>query len=485
MLQQILEKMYIDPELLAELSEDQKQMLFVKMREEQVKRWHQFEAKMEEEDKKKNKKPAKSGKKQVNFLKGRDGCEWVWIMGEHPNDKSIEQILEEEAQKTAQKLAEAEAVALREKEETELHRKMEEEKLRVKRDNEEREAKIKREQEEAALYQSIKEARLAVERMEIEKKRMEEEEKKRLAEIEKKNPSHKMMEDPCPSPIITIPSEVLEQEKRAKRRSREFAESMREKRSSEIFSTLQRKHQTLVKLAEEGSQEAESTWLEQEKKAKEADKQIRELARKARVEYKESLRRSFTMMQAAQAFSGAPASPGNKPPLPPKKHLIVTSAPGITNKKPRPLRPKGQDMIISWFQKEEKDKGTGLDPATGKVAEWFHGIINRSECEKLLESKKDGSYLIRVSERVWGYTLSYKEASRYKHFLIDASDLGYQFFGADQTVHNSLADLVKFHKENPITISGQEKLVYPCGQNIDPPDYWNLFHGKTSESTPL
>ena len=52
----------------------------------------------------------------------------------------------------------------------------------------------------------------------------------------------------------------------------------------------------------------------------------------------------------------------------------MTSSPGITNKKPRPLRPKGQEMIINWFQKEEKDKGTGVDADTGKVAEWFHGL---------------------------------------------------------------------------------------------------------------
>lgn len=52
---------------------------------------------------------------------------------------------------------------------------------------------------------------------------------------------------------------------------------------------------------------------------------------------------------------------------------MVTSAPGITSKKPRPLRPKNRDMIINWFQKEEKDKGAVLDPVTGKIAEWFHG----------------------------------------------------------------------------------------------------------------
>ena len=52
-------------------------------------------------------------KKKVDFLKARDGCEWVWVMGEHKDDKSIEQLIEEETQVAAKRQAEAEALALR------------------------------------------------------------------------------------------------------------------------------------------------------------------------------------------------------------------------------------------------------------------------------------------------------------------------------------------------------------------------------------
>lgn len=111
----------------------------------------------------------------------------------------------------------------------------------------------------------------------------------------------------------------------------------------------------------------------------------------------------------------------------------------------------------------------------------FSGIISRQEAESLLEERPVGSFLVRVSERVWGYTISYRDVDRCKHFLIDTSDHSYQFFGHNQIAHASLNDLVKFHQSRPVSGIGGELLLKPCGQKDgDEPDYKELVSQTTT-----
>ncbi|XP_005916676.1 SH2 domain-containing protein 4A [Haplochromis burtoni] len=83
MLAQILQDMWVEPEVLEALSEEQKRILFLKMREEQVRRWKEREEKEERErGHNRNTTSKKASSKHVRWLLGRDGDVSVSIIGE-------------------------------------------------------------------------------------------------------------------------------------------------------------------------------------------------------------------------------------------------------------------------------------------------------------------------------------------------------------------------------------------------------------------
>ncbi|ETE67189.1 SH2 domain-containing protein 4B, partial [Ophiophagus hannah] len=73
-------------------------------------------------------------------------------------------------------------------------------------------------------------------------------------------------------------------------------------------------------------------------------------------------------------------------------------------------------------------------------------------------NKPEGTFLVRVSDKIWGYALSYRHHNGFKHFLVDASGDFYSFLG-----------------EEIITSSGGELLLEPCSQTKSTPDYNLLF----------
>lgn len=65
------------------------------------------------------------------------------------------------------------------------------------------------------------------------------------------------------------------------------------------------------------------------------------------------------------------------------------------------------------------------------------GLITRLEAESLLLDQPDGTFLVRLSERIWGYAISYKASDKCKHYLVNAG-ISYRFLGKNQIEHKTL-----------------------------------------------
>uniref|UniRef100_A0A8D2JBK6 SH2 domain containing 4B n=1 Tax=Varanus komodoensis TaxID=61221 RepID=A0A8D2JBK6_VARKO len=414
MLQQILRDMYIDPELLAELNEEQKQILFYKMREEQVRRWKQREEKSQEEETQPSKLKYAYNGKRVQWLRGADGEVWVWIMGDAPGDKPYEQISEELMAEKARQQAQREAEELWKEQEAEITKKF-------------RDAMAK---EKARIV--------------AEKWKTETDDRK----------AAKLMEE-------KIQEELKRREEEERQRGEEQIRLQEERRAQELYISLKQAQQYVAH-----NEKEDHEWEEQLRRSKAADEERSHKARRARDEYRRQSLRAIQKGKVADLsnlFQAAGLNIEQEEKLTP----IFSYPPG-----------KVPSLEQAWV------KAKSLEPDTVLYDHWLHGsifvlflagIITRQEAEELLMNRPEGAFLVRVSEKIWGYALSYRHQNGFKHFLVDASGDFYSFLGVDPNRHATLTDLIDFHKEEVITSSGGELLLEPCRQTKSPPDYSPLF----------
>lgn len=448
MLKQILSEMYIDPDLLAELSEEQKQILFFKMREEQIRRWKEREAAMEKKESLPVKsRPKKENSKSVHWKLGADKEVWVWVMGEHHLDKPYDVLCNEIVAARALK-AQQEAEELSKAQPTEVTNSF-----------------------TPKSHHCDPQTPRAWESQNLGQKAAGEEESG-----PDPRPAPPLKEEKIPSPSSSsrnIQQMLADSINRMKAYGfHQKKESAKKTQDEEIKQIGEERTKQIYK-----SWKEDSEWQASLRKSKAADEKRRSLAKQAREDYKR-LSQKARSSEGLQSPPSVPQKP-KRPPLPPKPKFLH---PAEYPRKPfrnRAVTRTGSgcalEDIVRWFKEEQLPLRAGYEKASDTIAPWFHGILTLKRANELLSTCVPGSFLIRVSERIRGYALSYLSEDGCKHFLIDASTDSYSFLGVDQLQHATLAELVEYHKEEPITSLGKELLLYPCGQQDQPPDYLELF----------
>ncbi|XP_051541195.1 SH2 domain-containing protein 4A-like [Myxocyprinus asiaticus] len=413
MLQQILTDMYIEPELLAELNEEQKQVLFFKMREEQIRRWREREMRLEKGET----AHIKVSQKCVSWMKGMDDDVWVWVMGEHPDDKPYDQICDEIMTERAALQAQREAEQLRAKKEAELEKQF------------------------SGVYLEQRE-----QEMEQEKIRQAAAEEQRRAE-----------------------EELMKREAQERSKAEEELRGLEQERKQQIYMHLKE-----VQTSKQ-TQEEERQWQETLQKSKAADMRRRSLVKQTIDDHR---RRSVKALERGRVAAMTKTFCGENPTPPPKpkpRNMAISNN-AITQKQElrRSLSTSSREHIIRWFKAEQLPIRAGFQLDQSRIAPWFHGIISREKAEELLNEGEAGHFLVRVSEKIFGYVLSYRSKEGIKHLLIDASENCYMLLG-DHIKFTTLTELVEYHQVEPLSPSGGEYLLHACGQRTGAADYTDLF----------
>jgi hypothetical protein len=137
-----------------------------------------------------------------------------------------------------------------------------------------------------------------------------------------------------------------------------------------------------------------------------------------------------------------------------------------------------REASVKWFKATQ---ARSLRQKNGAYMEWFHGIISRKEAERLLSDKPVGSFLVRVGETTVGFTLSFKDANRCRHYMIAYLPSDAYVIVGENVTHSSLSDLVEYHKQHRLT-NWDKLLTEPCSQAEGECDYTELIVSHKEEN---
>lgn len=457
MLRQILNDMYVDPEILSGLDEYQKQTLFCKMREEQIRRWRVRE---QENDSRaasaSNKSTPNKKNKNVSFREDDEGEPYVVVIepaiftdsDSDDSDLSMKKPGHEEAKQRARELAEIETKELRRQykeiisdlDNNETNCKKDKVKLVVATDESLIVSPIINDME---IYCSVDELR---ERMNQSKL------SNGLTPTSKMNlkngnsqKNHNIINfsfSDSQNEKNVILKEINSNNKPTQKVSAKIAlweQRVIGEKTTEIYQRLRKKQK---EQAQEEAKKQEEAWKEQERKAKEADIQFREITRRAREEHRKSLNSEET----TSIISSSPPKPvikngvanattatingvkkpngavngtngfvnGNHnsmtngtsakgpAPQPPSTPSSATTPaqPQPSSSPPSSLdslipRPASHDAMIQWYHDVEIAKGAGLDSVETRLpCKWY--VWNRPFLSIKLLASIDS--LLNISE---------------------------------------------------------------------------------------
>ncbi|OAF70890.1 SH2 domain-containing protein 4A [Intoshia linei] len=469
MLKTILKNMYVDPELLNDLDEEQMQILFYQIRQEQLRRYN-----LRENEKKASAIMKSSSEKKINFKEGEDSniCievaenEWTTDLKKiHKNCSCYQkhnrklsnclnykkyykrQIKDHYSEKNHDSLY---PMYLNMYDKSDLFESTDSEKTR---------SVEEESNEELYIVPQVVDTKIESINENKETKNLDDNKNMYIKspEIANKKPNDVIENkgyDKAKKEIGSVKSIVQRQHslirKTKKTFTNQFNDSEAQNKLKEInhnwknkllLVNVTKENQDLNESQKKANKDKffqnkyEEDWKEREQKAREAEKQKSDLTKYLSKDRRKLSRKILT-----------------------ESCVIVSHEDRNLCKNDISIPNNFQD-ILNWFKREEKENC--FEANSNRPFPWFYGILTREESNNILLNSKDGTYLIKLSFKIYGYTLGIKMKNGIINYLIEKnSQQFYVFFGKPKPEFSTLNELIQFYNRSPITWNGMEVLQH-------------------------